>query len=223
MNDYRIIFYWSNTDHCFLTEVPSLPGCMSDGKTIEEAVANTQGIIADWIETAQESGRPVPPEDNSAELQSTNPSVTELALYILEQTGKITTMKLQKLVYYCQAWSLAWCDMPLCNTQFYDWKDGPVSRELFDSHHGKRIIDARFYQKESHTFSSSEQQLISAVLSVYGEKDAQWLSNLTHYEAPWKDTRNHLTADQPDDKCISQDAIKAYYGIVRNVYKREAP
>ena len=48
---YELIIYWSKEDQAFLVEVPELPGCMSDGATYEEAVANAQIVIAEWIET----------------------------------------------------------------------------------------------------------------------------------------------------------------------------
>ena len=57
---YELIIYWSKEDNAFVVEVPELPGCMADGKTYEEAVANAQGVIAEWIETAHELGRPIP-------------------------------------------------------------------------------------------------------------------------------------------------------------------
>ena len=57
---YELIIYWSKEDQSFLVEVPELPGCMSDGATYEEAVANAQIVIAEWIETAEDLGRPIP-------------------------------------------------------------------------------------------------------------------------------------------------------------------
>jgi len=60
MNKYEIIIYWSADDGCFLAEVPELPGCMSDGKSYEEALTNVQVIMKEWIETAIELGREVP-------------------------------------------------------------------------------------------------------------------------------------------------------------------
>ena len=57
---YKLIIYWSKADNSFLVEVPELPGCMADGATYEEAVANAQVVIAEWIKTAQSLGRPVP-------------------------------------------------------------------------------------------------------------------------------------------------------------------
>ena len=57
---YEIIIYWSAEDNAFIAEVPELPGCAADGPTYEEAVANVKVVIAEWIETAQELGRPLP-------------------------------------------------------------------------------------------------------------------------------------------------------------------
>ncbi|MEA3225348.1 MAG: type II toxin-antitoxin system HicB family antitoxin [Planctomycetota bacterium] len=57
---YEIIIFWSDEDAAFLAEVPELPGCMADGKTYRDALANAEVIIDEWIETAIEEGRPIP-------------------------------------------------------------------------------------------------------------------------------------------------------------------
>jgi len=57
---YKIILSWSQADQAFIAEVPELPGCMADGATYQEALTNAEGVIQEWIETAQELGRPVP-------------------------------------------------------------------------------------------------------------------------------------------------------------------
>lgn len=57
---YEIIIFWSEEDGSFVAEVPELPGCMADGQTYQEALANTEQIIQEWIETAKELGRPIP-------------------------------------------------------------------------------------------------------------------------------------------------------------------
>ena len=57
---YELIIYWSEEDHAFIVEVPELPGCMADGETYEQAVANAKTVVGQWIETARELGRPIP-------------------------------------------------------------------------------------------------------------------------------------------------------------------
>lgn len=57
---YEIIIYWSDEDQAFIAEVPELPGCMADGATCSEAVANVGVVIDEWMETAKKLGRAVP-------------------------------------------------------------------------------------------------------------------------------------------------------------------
>lgn len=57
---YEIIVYWSDDDQAFIAEVPELPGCAADGATYQEAIANAEVVIKEWIETAIELGRPIP-------------------------------------------------------------------------------------------------------------------------------------------------------------------
>jgi predicted RNase H-like HicB family nuclease len=57
---YELVIYWSEEDQSFIVEVPELPGCMADGATYEQAVANAQEVIEEWIETAKELNRPIP-------------------------------------------------------------------------------------------------------------------------------------------------------------------
>jgi predicted RNase H-like HicB family nuclease len=60
MTKYEIILYWSDEDGAFIADVPELPGCVADGPTRQEALANAEVVIAEWLETARELGRPIP-------------------------------------------------------------------------------------------------------------------------------------------------------------------
>jgi predicted RNase H-like HicB family nuclease len=60
MTKYEIILYWSAEDDAFIAEVPELPGCAADGPTRQEALANVEIVIGEWIETALELGRAIP-------------------------------------------------------------------------------------------------------------------------------------------------------------------
>jgi predicted RNase H-like HicB family nuclease len=57
---YELIIYWSEEDEAFVVDVPELPGCMADGATYQEALANAETVIREWIDTARELGRPIP-------------------------------------------------------------------------------------------------------------------------------------------------------------------
>ena len=60
MHKYELVIYWSDGDQAFIAEVPELPGCAADGSTYQEAVANAESVIGEWIETATELGRSIP-------------------------------------------------------------------------------------------------------------------------------------------------------------------
>ncbi|MFN0106839.1 MAG: type II toxin-antitoxin system HicB family antitoxin [Bryobacteraceae bacterium] len=60
MTKYEIILYWSNEDEAFVAEVPELAGCAADGATRQEALSNAEIVIAEWLDTARELGRPIP-------------------------------------------------------------------------------------------------------------------------------------------------------------------
>lgn len=57
---YEIILYWSEQDQAMIAEVPELPGCVADSATYQQAVANVEVVIREWIETVLAIGRPIP-------------------------------------------------------------------------------------------------------------------------------------------------------------------
>ena len=60
MTKYEVILYWSSEDDAFIAEAPELAGCAADGATRQEALANVEVVIAEWLETARELGRFIP-------------------------------------------------------------------------------------------------------------------------------------------------------------------
>lgn len=140
-------------------------------------------------------------------------TVFDVAKYVLKHTGQITTMKLQKLVYYCQAWSLGWDGKPLFDEDFQAWANGPVCPSLFERHRGRFVVDVSlFHDIPDHNFDFSEVETMDSVLAYYGDKEPQWLSELTHKEAPWREARAGVPAGEPSDKIISKDSMQQYYG-----------
>ena len=136
--------------------------------------------------------------------------VFDVARYVLYQKGPMTTMKLQKLVYYCQAWSLVWDDEPLFEQKIEAWASGPVVRELYDVHKGKFII-TDIPMGDISNLEPEEKETIDAVLESYADKSAQWLADLTHMEKPWIDAREGC---EPGGNCeneISHASIVEYY------------
>ena len=60
MPKFEVIMYWSDEDEAFIAEVPELAGCTADGRTYQEALANAETVIQEWLDTATELGRPIP-------------------------------------------------------------------------------------------------------------------------------------------------------------------
>lgn len=140
-------------------------------------------------------------------------TVLEVAKYILNHKGKMTTMKLEKLVYYSQAWSLGWDDVPLFDEDFQAWANGPVCPELFERHRGLFMVDETFLEDiAEYNFSSDEEETLKAVLDYYGDKEPQWLSELTHKEAPWKEARKGVRDGEACQTVITKESMQQYYG-----------
>ena len=139
-------------------------------------------------------------------------SVFDVAKYVLNYVGGMTTMKLEKLVYYCQVWSLAWDEVPLFNEDFQAWANGPVCPELFASHRGKFWLEKDYYDKYGYEFSDEQIETMNSVLSSYGNKSPQWLSELTHKERPWRETRSGISPGDPCDRVIPKELMQEYYG-----------
>ena len=141
-----------------------------------------------------------------------NATVFDVAVYILEKLGRISSMKLQKLCYYAQAWSLVWDDKPLFNEEFHAWANGPVCKELFKKTQGKFMISVSDEPGSSSRLTDNQKDTIDTVLKYYGEKDAQWLSRLSHMEEPWKFARKGVPEGESSDNIITKDCMALYYG-----------
>jgi uncharacterized phage-associated protein len=138
-------------------------------------------------------------------------NVLDAAAYILEKKGEMTAMKLQKLVYYSQAWSTVWDDEVLFDERIEAWANGPVCPVLYDKHKGVFKLAAISGGRPSR-LSQKQKSTVDVVLEYYGKKTAQYLSQLSHSEAPWKDARKGLSATERGCKVITPAAMVEYYG-----------
>ncbi len=136
-------------------------------------------------------------------------SVLNVASEVLERLGLMTTWKLQKLVYYCQAWSLVWDEKPLFDDSIEAWANGPVAPTLYREHKGAFTIDKLDIEKKS--ISDQETKTIDAVIKYYGNDDSQTLSELTHRERPWIEARKGLAMGERGDRVITHESMAEYY------------
>ena len=138
-------------------------------------------------------------------------SAHDISAHILSSLGPMPAMKLQKLVYYSQAWSLVWDERPLFNNRIEAWANGPVIRDLYELHRGLFQV-VKLSKGDPALLSNAERETVDSVLKFYGDKDGQWLSDLTHREDPWRNAREGLAPGELGDREISHAALGEYYG-----------
>lgn len=139
-------------------------------------------------------------------------SVFDVAKYILEKCGPMSTWKLQKLCYYAQAWSIVWESEPLFGEDFEAWSNGPVCPQLFHAHQGRFNINALQINGNVDELTQQQQADIDIVLKDYGSMAAYELREQTHIEDPWIIARGGLQDGEPSDKVITKEAMGEYYG-----------
>lgn len=123
----------------------------------------------------------------------------------------MSTMKLQKLVYYAQAWHLVWDEEPLFGERIEAWAGGPVVRELYNAHRGYYRVST-LTRGNSSNLTESQRESVRVVMDSYGSLTGQQLSYLTHRERPWLDARRGLSAGDRGSSPIPLESLADYYG-----------
>lgn len=140
----------------------------------------------------------------------------QVADYILRSAHAsgsfVSNLKLQKLLYYVQAWHLAVFERPLFSERFQAWVHGPVIPEVYRrfNHYRWRNIDEEVAPPD---LSPGTIAFVEEVLEEYGPLDARRLEYLTHREAPWIEARGDLPPDQPCEAEISEQAMQRFYRL----------
>jgi uncharacterized phage-associated protein len=145
-------------------------------------------------------------------------SASCLSLHILgaflSKGDKINNLKLQKLLYYCQAWYLANYDKPLFGDPIQAWVHGPVVPIVFQAYKfsGWSPIHLEYpaCMGGSHLPGHVKAHLDN-VLSAYGGFSGWDLERLTHREDPWRIARAGLPPDASSASVISHESMKSYY------------
>lgn len=144
-------------------------------------------------------------------MEESQASVLDVAEYLLRKLGPMSAMKLEKLVYYCQAWSLVWDDRPLFREHIEAWTNGPVAPTLFQRHRGQFVVRAGDVGGNQDHLDAVGRETVDAVIAYYGHMNAQQLSDLTHGEAPWRETRKGMAADERGANEITLESMSEYY------------
>ena len=141
-------------------------------------------------------------------------TIDQTANYILdfahEHQAFISNLKLQKLLYYAQAWHLALKDRPLFDGHFEAWIHGPVNPELYQKYktYSYKNIDADVTKP---ALNEETETFMQELLKQYFPFDAYELERLTHQETPWLEARSGLDPTQPSGMPINETSMRDYY------------
>jgi len=146
---------------------------------------------------------------------------TYLAAYILAKVRDVKHLKLQKLLYYIQAWHLAFFEQPLIEDEFEAWVHGPVSMKVWMQYRDRSKLYATIpvNQQEcdeavkvvASVLAKEQIELIADVLEEYGDKTAYYLECLTHSEEPWRHARGDLSDGDRSARVISMQSMQDFY------------
>lgn len=143
--------------------------------------------------------------------------INNVARYILERKGgHMSTMKLQKLVYYTQAWSLVWDEKPLFDSRIEAWANGPIIPDLYDQHRGLFAATIDTFPEDSEKLTEDEKETIDVVLGAYGHLNGQQLSDLSHSEHPWREARKGVKDGASSTNEVSEEVMQEFYSAMQS-------
>ncbi|MEG3835585.1 MULTISPECIES: type II toxin-antitoxin system antitoxin SocA domain-containing protein [unclassified Microcoleus] len=143
-------------------------------------------------------------------------SALEVARYFLcrvdrEAGDTISPLKLQKLVYYAQAWSLVFRSQPLFDQDIEAWVSGPIVRDVWDEYKAYKYSDIPAPDNLESEFDEDEIEVLEEVWNAYGELSAKHLAELTQSETPWLNARKGLEPAETSTQIISHEDMKSCY------------
>ena len=146
-------------------------------------------------------------------------SVDAVADYILgkivmDEGDSITNLKLQKIVYYCQAWSLAIHGDRLFDDEIEAWVHGPAVMSLYQrfKDYGNQAIDVALAVTDPMLeLDDQQRELIDDVWDAYGPLSGMQLRRMTHKEDPWRNARGDCGAYDSCRNAISETDMRDFY------------
>ncbi len=134
-----------------------------------------------------------------------------------DEEGSLSILKLQKLLYYVQAWHLAYGRGPLFAGRFQAWVHGPVNRQVYDRFRDTHSLFASVSREcirqdfDAHALSAEVRNHIDEILEAYGHFSGVQLENMTHEEPPWLEARSGLKSFERCEKELSENTMQEYY------------
>lgn len=151
----------------------------------------------------------------------------DVAFYFIkkgsDEKKPITNKKLQKLVYYAQAWSLVLHNEKLFSEKIEAWVHGPAIPDLYEKfmQFGAEPITLKPSDKPTFNLPETQKEILDNVWQVYGKFDADYLEILTHSELPWLEAREGLQSSESSENEISLETMKSYYSQKLNDIKQK--
>jgi len=137
-------------------------------------------------------------------------NVADYFIWLANETGSfVSNLKLQKLVYYAQAWHLALYGTPLFQEDFQAWVHGPVIPALYQKY--RNFGWQPILEDANPELPKEVQDFLNEVAEEYFACDAYELEQMTHIEAPWNRARGDLQTDAPSNAVINKEWMKEYY------------
>jgi len=133
-------------------------------------------------------------------------------IWLAAQTNvAINVYKLQKLMYYAQAWYLGVYGKPLFDADFQAWIHGPVIPDLLEKYQSQFSWEPIADKIEQPKLSEEIEDFLEEVAEAYSEYDDETLERMTCSEMPWLEARGNLPRDESCHAIISQESMKQYY------------
>jgi uncharacterized phage-associated protein len=133
-----------------------------------------------------------------------------------KESKPITNKKLQKLLYYSQAWNVVVNDSPLFKDKIEAWVHGPAVKSIYLAYKqfGYEPISKKVNEEDVDKISSDIKNFLDRIWKIYGKFDAHYLELLTHNEKPWQEAREGLNSSETSDREISLSTMKNYYSTL---------
>ncbi|MFC0179953.1 Panacea domain-containing protein [Thorsellia kenyensis] len=142
----------------------------------------------------------------------------DYVIFKIDNAGEsLSNLKLQKLLYYIQAWHLVFEKRPMFSSNFQAWVHGPVSKEIFDRFKDEKSlysdITINDIRPEFNLASLKEEDIdhINNVLGSYAKFSGVQLEEMSHKEQPWINARKGVNPMARSENIIDNDEMMKYY------------
>lgn len=153
----------------------------------------------------------------SEDLDKLDPSKAtefDVACYIIDSMGSVSSLKLQMLLFYCQAFSLVWDERELFATDFEAWPNGPMLNLLHKRQSGMFNADRGLLAGDPRALDDDAIDTVDQVLKVFGDRTSQWLGRLAREESPWRQAWDTTVGGEATRPVISKSSMLEFYATL---------